>query len=141
MLHWISPGCTCAAKYDNAPDVSSYGILLALHMLLLLGRHDSFTYKYSLSIPANLLLEFPYVCSIPAQNLLIHQNHFSVLFQQPGLNCSTGWLTHWGQAMTNNSAQQMVDSFTRILQYGNNTGSVNLYMAHGGTNFGFYAGE
>ena len=35
----------------------------------------------------------------------------------------------------------MVNSFTSILQYANGTGSVNLYMAHGGTNFGFYAGE
>lgn len=43
--------------------------------------------------------------------------------------------------MPDNSAEQMVDSFTNILKYANGTGSVNLYMAHGGTNFGFYAGE
>ena len=54
--------------------------------------------------------------------------------------CSTGWLTHWGQGMANTSAAQMTDTFNKILRYGNSTGSVNLYMAHGGTNFGFWAG-
>ena len=43
--------------------------------------------------------------------------------------------------MPDNSAEQMVDSFTKILKYANGSGSVNLYMAHGGTNFGFYAGD
>ena len=57
------------------------------------------------------------------------------------MHCSTGWLTHWGQEMANTSAQQMTDSFTKILQYGGGVGSINLYMAHGGTNFGFYAGQ
>ena len=54
--------------------------------------------------------------------------------------CSTGWLTHWGQGMANTSAAQMTDAFNKILRYGNGTGSVNLYMVHGGTNFGFWAG-
>ena len=56
-------------------------------------------------------------------------------------SCSTGWLTHWGQAMANTSAQEMTSAFTKILKYGKGTGSVNLYMAHGGTNFGFWAGD
>lgn len=42
--------------------------------------------------------------------------------------------------MANTSAEQMTTAFTKILKYANGTGSVNLYMAHGGTNFGFWAG-
>ena len=42
--------------------------------------------------------------------------------------------------MANNSASQLVDWFTRILTYKDNSGSLSLYMAHGGTNFGFWAG-
>ncbi len=92
--------------------------------------------------------------------------------------CSTGWLTHWGEAMANTSAAEMVTymkvrnlprdrrllrvevadrmcpttppaseiakllcEVQSILAYGGNSGSVNLYMAHGGTNFGFWAGD
>lgn len=42
--------------------------------------------------------------------------------------------------MANNSASQLVDWFTQILSYKGNSGSLSLYMAHGGTNFGFWAG-
>ena len=34
----------------------------------------------------------------------------------------------------------MAKHFSEILAYANGTGSVNLYMAAGGTNFGFNAG-
>ncbi len=34
----------------------------------------------------------------------------------------------------------MAKHFSEILAYANGTGSVNLYMAAGGTNFGFTAG-
>lgn len=34
----------------------------------------------------------------------------------------------------------MVKYFSEILDYANGTGSINLYMAAGGTNFGFTAG-
>ena len=55
--------------------------------------------------------------------------------------CSTGWITTWGEAMANTSAELMMSTLTDIVEYANNTGSVNLYMAHGGTNFGYWAGE
>lgn len=42
--------------------------------------------------------------------------------------------------MANTSAELMMRTLTEIVQFGNNTGSVNLYMAHGGTNFGYWAG-
>ena len=53
---------------------------------------------------------------------------------------STGWLTHWGEIMANTSAAQMAAGLDGILKYNNGSGSLNFYMAHGGTNFGFWAG-
>ena len=43
--------------------------------------------------------------------------------------------------MANTSAEVLTDYFQRILRYNNNSGSVNFYMLHGGTNFGYSAGE
>ena len=54
---------------------------------------------------------------------------------------STGWITTWGEPMANTSADLMMQTMTEIVEYGNNTGSVSLYMAHGGTNFGYWAGR
>ena len=42
--------------------------------------------------------------------------------------------------MANTSATELVTALTAILRYGNGTGSVNFYMAHGGSNWGFWAG-
>ena len=53
---------------------------------------------------------------------------------------STGWLSHWGEPMANTSLDQFITSLHDTLGFANNTGSVNLYMAHGGTNFGYTAG-
>lgn len=54
--------------------------------------------------------------------------------------CSTGWLSHWGEVMANTSAPFMLKTLSDILGYANGTGSVNFYMAHGGSNFGYWAG-
>ena len=54
--------------------------------------------------------------------------------------CSTGWLTWWGQPIANSSVWDFLDTFDQILRYNNNMGSVTLYMATGGTNFGYTAG-
>ena len=54
--------------------------------------------------------------------------------------CSTGWITTWGESMANTSVDLMMQTLTDIVSYENSTGSVNLYMAHGGTNFGYWAG-
>ncbi|CAL8469886.1 g9428 [Coccomyxa elongata] len=52
----------------------------------------------------------------------------------------TGWLSHWGEVMANTSAGFMLQTLSEILSYANGTGSVNFYMAHGGSNFGYWAG-
>lgn len=38
------------------------------------------------------------------------------------------------------SAEVVASSLSSMLAYAHNTGSVSLYMAHGGTSFGFWAG-
>lgn len=48
-----------------------------------------------------------------------------------------GWLTHWGEAWAAPSLPKLLEEVTFLLA---NKKSFNLYMAHGGTNFGFTAG-
>ena len=47
---------------------------------------------------------------------------------------------HWGEKMAETDAGALTAHIAQILAYGNNSGSVSLYVAHGGTNFGFFAG-
>jgi hypothetical protein len=54
--------------------------------------------------------------------------------------CSTGWIVHWGEAMVNTSAAALVDHTRELLHVFRDTASVSMYVAHGGTNFGFWAG-
>ncbi len=49
-------------------------------------------------------------------------------------------MTHWGEPIANTSVKPLMETFTDILKYANGTGSVNFYMAHGGTNFGYWSG-
>ncbi|MGW7452738.1 glycoside hydrolase family 35 protein [Streptomyces sp. NPDC054787] len=48
-----------------------------------------------------------------------------------------GWFDHWGEEHHVRVAQDTAESLDELLATG---ASVNLYMAHGGTNFGFWAG-
>ncbi|KAI8529665.1 hypothetical protein RHMOL_Rhmol12G0242200 [Rhododendron molle] len=49
----------------------------------------------------------------------------------------TGWLTHWGEKIAKTDADFTAAALEKILS---RNGSAVLYMAHGGTNFGFYSG-
>ncbi|XP_071731937.1 beta-galactosidase 17 [Rutidosis leptorrhynchoides] len=49
----------------------------------------------------------------------------------------TGWLTHWGENIAKTDATSTASALETILS---RNGSAVLYMAHGGTNFGFYSG-
>ena len=49
-----------------------------------------------------------------------------------------GWLDYWGVPHNTQSANISAKSFDDYLGYQN--ASVNVYMAHGGTSFGFEAG-
>ncbi|OWM76581.1 hypothetical protein CDL15_Pgr005545 [Punica granatum] len=49
----------------------------------------------------------------------------------------TGWLTHWGEKIATTGADVTAAELQKILS---RNGSAVLYMAHGGTNFGFYNG-
>jgi len=48
-----------------------------------------------------------------------------------------GWLHHWGEPFPNISAEEVVNQLETYLK---NKISFNIYMVHGGTNFGFTAG-
>ncbi|UNK70612.1 beta-galactosidase family protein [Microbacterium sp. H1-D42] len=48
-----------------------------------------------------------------------------------------GWFDHWGEQHHVRSVPSMIGTVDELLAEG---GSVSLYMAHGGTNFGFWAG-
>lgn len=48
-----------------------------------------------------------------------------------------GWLHHWGEPFPNISSDEVVNQLETYLK---NEVSFNIYMVHGGTNFGFYAG-
>lgn len=48
-----------------------------------------------------------------------------------------GWFDHWGERHHVRSAESMVGTVDELLAAG---GSVSLYMAHGGTNFGLWNG-
>ena len=57
------------------------------------------------------------------------------------LPCSTGWLSWNGDPFPNTSYDKFIDYFNQVLQYNEGSGSINLYMAHGGTNFGWMTGQ
>ncbi|MEH7251522.1 beta-galactosidase [Neobacillus niacini] len=48
-----------------------------------------------------------------------------------------GWFDHWGEEHHTRSTESVIETLESILEQ---NGSVNFYMAHGGTNFGFYNG-
>lgn len=48
-----------------------------------------------------------------------------------------GWFDHWGEEHHTRDPQETADTFEEMLKNGD---SVNFYMFHGGTNFGFYNG-
>ncbi|MFE4593253.1 glycoside hydrolase family 35 protein [Streptomyces laurentii] len=48
-----------------------------------------------------------------------------------------GWFDHWGHKHVGRAADDAADALREILECG---ASVNVYMAHGGTNFGGWAG-
>ena len=51
-----------------------------------------------------------------------------------------GWLTHWGERMANTSTTKAANHLAAALDVGGGVGSANLYMVHGGTSFGWWAG-
>jgi beta-galactosidase len=40
----------------------------------------------------------------------------------------TGWLTHWGEAMANTTAELLANDTTALLRFANGTGNLNFYM-------------
>ncbi|CAI0419519.1 unnamed protein product [Linum tenue] len=67
------------------------------------------------------------------------QKEFNEPGKSPPLSTEfyTGWLTHWGEKIATTDAESTASALEKILS---RNGSAVLYMAHGGTNFGFYSG-
>ncbi|KAM1462223.1 hypothetical protein ACFX1R_048675 [Malus domestica] len=67
------------------------------------------------------------------------QKEFNAPGKSPPLSSEfyTGWLTHWGEKNAQTDAAFTAAALKKILE---RNGSAVLYMAHGGTNFGFYNG-
>lgn len=67
------------------------------------------------------------------------QKEFNAPGKSPPLSTEfyTGWLTHWGETIASTDADFTAMYLEKILS---KNGSAVLYMAHGGTNFGFYSG-
>ncbi|KAI7728172.1 hypothetical protein M8C21_013188 [Ambrosia artemisiifolia] len=67
------------------------------------------------------------------------QKAFNAPGKSPPLSAEfyTGWLTHWGESIAKTDATSTASALENILS---RNGSAVLYMAHGGTNFGFYNG-
>ncbi|KAK7261708.1 hypothetical protein RIF29_28026 [Crotalaria pallida] len=67
------------------------------------------------------------------------QKEFNAPGKSPPLSAEfyTGWLTHWGEKNAQTDADFTAAALEEILK---KNGSAVLYMAHGGTNFGFYNG-
>ncbi|KAK8581154.1 hypothetical protein V6N12_071393 [Hibiscus sabdariffa] len=67
------------------------------------------------------------------------QKEFNSPGKSPPLSSEfyTGWLTHWSEEMARTNADFTAAALEKIML---RNGSVVLYMAHGGTNFGFYNG-
>ncbi|XP_023541998.1 beta-galactosidase 17 [Cucurbita pepo subsp. pepo] len=67
------------------------------------------------------------------------QKEFNAPGKSPPLSAEfyTGWLTHWGENIATTDADSTAAALREILA---GQGSAVLYMAHGGTNFGFYNG-
>lgn len=69
--------------------------------------------------------------------------HFKEAFKQnpdvPSF-CSElypGWLTHWGEEWQRRDTKLLIENIRWLMDHKK---SFNLYVAHGGTNFGFWAG-
>ncbi|MCO5584507.1 hypothetical protein L7F22_038435 [Adiantum nelumboides] len=67
------------------------------------------------------------------------QKKFNAKGKSPSLISEfyTGWLTHWTEAIITTSSEQAAAALEKILSL---NASAVLYMAHGGTNFGFFSG-
>jgi len=50
----------------------------------------------------------------------------------------TGWITHWGEIFQRVDTDAVVNTLDEMLA---RNASINFFMFHGGTNFGFSAGE
>lgn len=61
-----------------------------------------------------------------------HQKEWPIMCME----CWDGWFNRWGENIIKRGAEDFAQTARNILE----VGSINLYMFHGGTSFGFYSG-
>lgn len=83
------------------------------------------------SIPA-VMGTFTFGTGVQAAVDLLRDDHHLMCSELWG-----GWFDHWGEKHHVRSADSMISTVRELLDAG---GSVSMYMAHGGTNFGLWAG-
>lgn len=83
------------------------------------------------SIPG-VMGTFTFGTGVPAAVGLRRDDHHLMCSELWG-----GWFDHWGEKHHVRSAGSMISTVNELLEQG---GSVSLYMAHGGTNFGLWNG-
>ena len=73
------------------------------------------------------------------ENFQMMQNFFNQHHKKWPLMCMEfwdGWFNRWGDSIIKRDPQELVDSVMEVIKQG----SINLYMFHGGTNYGFMNG-
>jgi beta-galactosidase len=114
---------------------------LGPNVLLFTTDGGSADYMRRGSLPGDAVLTVGDGCSDPASTWAAQKG-----FNPPGASpflCAElypGWLTHWGEPMANTSAASAASSLDAVLSAAGGSGSASLYMAHGGTSFGWWAG-
>ena len=76
--------------------------------------------------------------NVEITHFFIKQTYFSNSGPLVNSEYYPGWLDFWGQAHNTENPSKVAKSFDDYLSYQN--ASVNVYMAHGGTSFGFETG-
>ena len=83
------------------------------------------------------------IISLYTSKFITNHNHNWIRFATLGPLVNSeyypGWLDYWGVHHHTQAAQVSAKSFDDYLGYQN--ASVSVYMAHGGTSFGFEAGK
>jgi beta-galactosidase len=117
--------------------------LLALRDALIVAGFDRsplFTIDQPKDLAGGALDELPIAATFAPGNPAGEFEHVRALRSQAPLLCGeywAGWFDHWGEAHRRLDDEQQARDLQWMLREGC---SVNLYMFHGGTNFGFWNG-
>lgn len=144
-LQRVHGGPIVAVQLEN--EYGAFGneraYLLALRQALTdagFGPSPMFTIDQPKDLQAGSLDELPIAATFAPGNPQREFEHVRALRSQAPLLCGeywAGWFDHWGEPHHRLDDEQQANDLEWMLREGC---SVNLYMFHGGTNFGFWNG-